>query len=219
MEQESQAKTVSKGSKKQSASKKSKKLNTKDLIYAGAFCALYIVAMLIVVMGSGIVLPILYFIAPLTVGTVCGTIYMLYVLKIHKFGAALILGILFSLATNSFTWYSLAVVLGASLIAELMIFLGKYASKKMYLLSYVFFNLTMAAPYLSFVFNLQDSLKMTKGFYGDGPSGEAHAKAYETLFGSGFYVFTIALALVGGAVGALVASRLVKKHFAKAGIV
>ena len=97
----------------------------KDLIYACAFCALYIVAMLIVVMGSGIVLPILYFIAPLTVGTVCGTIYMLYVLKIHKFGAALILGILFSLATNSFTWYSLAVVLGASLIAELMIFLGK----------------------------------------------------------------------------------------------
>ena len=198
----------------QAATKGGGKLNTKDLIYAGAFCALYIVAMLIVVMGSGIVLPILYFIAPLTVGTVCGTIYMLYVLKIHKFGAALILGILFILATGHLTWYSLAVVLGASLIAELMIFLGKYTSKKMYLLSYVFFNLTMAAPYLSFVFNLQDSLKATQDYY-----GEARAKAYETLFGSGFYVFTIALALVGGAVGALVASRLVKKHFAKAGIV
>ena len=198
----------------QAATKGGGKLNTKDLIYAGAFCALYIVAMLIVVMGSGIVLPILYFIAPLTVGTVCGTIYMLYVLKIHKFGAALILGILFILATGHLTWYSLAVVLGASLIAELMIFLGKYTSKKMYLLSYVFFNLTMAAPYLSFVFNLQDSLKVTHDYY-----GEARAKAYETLFGSGFYVFTIALALVGGAVGALVASRLVKKHFAKAGIV
>lgn len=198
----------------QAATKGGGKLNTKDLIYAGAFCALYIVAMLIVVMGSGIVLPILYFIAPLTVGTVCGTIYMLYVLKIHKFGAALILGVLFILATGHLTWYSLAVVLGASLIAELMIFLGKYASKKMYLLSYVFFNLTMAAPYLSFVFNLQDSLKVTQDYY-----GETRAKAYETLFGSGFYVFTIALALVGGAVGALVASRLVKKHFAKAGIV
>ena len=150
----------------QAATKGGGKLNTKDLIYAGAFCALYIVAMLIVVMGSGIVLPILYFIAPLTVGTVCGTIYMLYVLKIHKFGAALILGVLFILATGHLTWYSLAVVLGASLIAELMIFLGKYASKKMYLLSYVFFNLTMAAPYLSFVFNLQDSLKVTQDFMG-----------------------------------------------------
>ncbi len=198
----------------QAATKGGGKLNTKDLIYAGAFCALYIVAMLIVVMGSGIVLPILYFIAPLTVGTVCGTIYMLYVLKIHKFGAALILGVLFILATGHLTWYSLAVVLGASLIAELMIFLGKYTSKKMYLLSYVFFNLTMAAPYMSFVFNLQDSLKITQDYY-----GEARARAYETLFGSGFYVFTIVLALVGGAVGALVASRLVKKHFAKAGIV
>ena len=199
----------------QAATKGGGKLNTKDLIYAGAFCALYIVAMLIVVMGSGIVLPILYFIAPLTVGTVCGTIYMLYVLKIHKFGAALILGVLFILATGHLTWYSLAVVLGASLIAELMIFLGKYASKKMYLLSYVFFNLTMAAPYLSFVFNLQDSIQMAKSYY----KTDSVAKAYETLFGPGFYVYTIALALVGGAVGALVASRLVKKHFAKAGIV
>lgn len=214
MEQKSQAKTVSKGSKKPPTSKNNKRLNTKDLIYAGAFCALYIVAMLIVVMGSSVILPILYFIAPLTVGTVCGTIYMLYLLKVRKFGAALILGIIFSILTNSITWYSLAVVLGASLIAELMIFLGKYASKKMYLLSYVFFNLTMAAPYLGFVFNLQDSLRITQDYY-----GEARAKAYESLFGSGFYVFTIALALVGGAVGALVASRLVKKHFAKAGIV
>ena len=214
MEQKSQAKTVSKGSKKPPTSKNNKRLNTKDLIYAGAFCALYIVAMLIVVMGSSVILPILYFIAPLTVGTVCGTIYMLYLLKVRKFGAALILGIIFSILTNSITWYSLAVVLGASLAAELMIFLGKYASKKMYLLSYVFFNLTMAAPYLGFVFNLQDSLRITQDYY-----GEARAKTYETLFGSGFYVFTIALALVGGVIGAFVASRLVKKHFAKAGIV
>ena len=189
----------------QATGTRSKKLNTKDLIYAGAFCALYIIVMLIVVMGSGMILPILYFIAPLTVGTVAGTVYMLYVMKIRKFGAALILGILFLLATGHLTWYSLAVVIGASLLAELIIYLGKYTSKKMYMLSYVFFNLTMAAPFLSFVFNLQDSLEITK--------------SYSTLFGSGFFVFTVALALAGGIIGALIASRLVKKHFAKAGII
>lgn len=198
----------------QSAGKSSKKLNTKDLIYAGAFCALYIMVMLIVVMGSGMLLPILYFIAPLTVGAVAGTVYMLYVMKIRKFGAALILGILFLLATGHLTWYSLAVVIGASLLAELIIYLGKYTSKKMYMLSYVFFNLTMAAPFLSFVFNLQDSLEVTKSYY-----GEARAQVYASLFGPGFFVFTIALALAGGAIGALIASKLVKKHFDKAGII
>lgn len=198
----------------QSAGKSNKKLNTKDLIYAGAFCALYIIVMLIVVMGSGMILPILYFIAPLTVGAVAGTVYMLYVMKIRKFGAALILGILFLLATGHLTWYSLAVVIGASLLAELIIYLGKYTSKKMYMLSYVFFNLTMAAPFLSFVFNLQDSLEVTKSYY-----GEARAQVYASLFGPGFFVFTIALALTGGAIGALIASKLVKKHFDKAGII
>lgn len=198
----------------QATGTRSKKLNTKDLIYAGAFCALYIIVMLIVVMGSGMILPILYFIAPLTVGTVAGTVYMLYVMKIRKFGAALILGILFLLATGHLTWYSLAVVIGASLLAELIIYLGKYTSKKMYMLSYVFFNLTMAAPFLSFVFNLQDSLEITKSYY-----GEARAQVYATLFGSGFFVFTVALALAGGIIGTLIASRLVKKHFAKAGII
>ncbi len=198
----------------QSAGKSNKKLNTKDLIYAGAFCALYIIVMLIVVMGSGMILPILYFIAPLTVGAVAGTVYMLYVMKIRKFGAALILGILFLLATGHLTWYSLAVVIGASLLAELIIYLGKYTSKKMYMLSYVFFNLTMAAPFLSFVFNLQDSLEVTKSYY-----GEARAQVYASLFGPGFFVFTIALALAGGAIGALIARKLVKKHFDKAGII
>ncbi|WP_278590655.1 MptD family putative ECF transporter S component [Olsenella uli] len=194
--------------------KRGGKLNTKDLIYAGAFCALYIILMLIVVMGSSMVIPLFYFIAPLTVGTVCGTVYMLYVLKVRKFGAALILGILFILATGSFTWYALLLAAAVSLLTELIIFLGKYASKKMYLLSYVVFNLTMALPYLTFVFNLQESLAVTESYY-----GAARAQEYAALFGPGFYIFTVLLALAGGVVGTFVASRLVKKHFAKAGIV
>ena len=51
-----------------------KKMRTRDLIYAGAFGAIYLVVMLAVVMLSGMI-PILYLVAPLTVGVVCGTIY------------------------------------------------------------------------------------------------------------------------------------------------
>ena len=69
----------------------SKKMRTKDLIFAGAFGAIYLVLMLIVVMVGGTI-PILYLISPLTVGIVCATVYMLCVMRVRKFGAALIIG-------------------------------------------------------------------------------------------------------------------------------
>ena len=78
----------------------SKKLRTKELIYAGAFGALYIVLMLVIVLGTSMI-PILYLLAPITVGLVCGTVYMLCVLKVRKFSAALILGVLFSMCACS----------------------------------------------------------------------------------------------------------------------
>ena len=49
--------------------------------------------MLIVVLGTSAI-PVLYILAPFTVGVVCATVYELCVLKVHKFGPALILGVL-----------------------------------------------------------------------------------------------------------------------------
>ena len=42
-----------------STTQSDKKMRTKDLIYAGAFGALYIVLMLIIVMGSSAISPVL----------------------------------------------------------------------------------------------------------------------------------------------------------------
>ena len=106
-----------------------KKLRTKDLIFAGAFGAIYIVLMLIVVMAFGIV-PVLYILTPLPVGILCATVYELCVLKVHKFGAALILGILFAVTASSGYLPRLILAVIAGLLAELVIMAGKYKSKK-----------------------------------------------------------------------------------------
>ncbi|MBQ9004860.1 MAG: MptD family putative ECF transporter S component, partial [Atopobiaceae bacterium] len=126
-----------------------KKMRTRDLIYAGAFGAIYLVVMLIIVMGASMVSPILYLAAPLFVGTVCGTIYEMCVLKVRKFGPALILGVLFALVScASAGLIALVLAIAFALAAELIIMAGKYQSKKMYLLSFVAFNCNMACPYL-----------------------------------------------------------------------
>ena len=57
----------------QTAQVSDRKLRTRDLIYAGAFGAVYIVLMLIVVLGTSAI-PILYIVAPFTVGVVCAVL-------------------------------------------------------------------------------------------------------------------------------------------------
>lgn len=189
-----------------------KKLRTKDLIYGGAFAAIYLVVMLIIVMTSGMI-PVLYYAAPLTVGVVTGTIYMLCVMKLRRFGGALIMGVLFGLVACGGRWYSLLMVVCAALLAELILFLGKYGSRKMYLLSFVASNFIMAAPYLTFVVDFQGSLDMSRSYY----SAE-HVAGLASVFAPGFYVGTLVFALAGGIAGALIANKLVSKHFEKAGV-
>ena len=189
------------------------RLKTKDLIFAGAFGAIYLVMMLAIVMGTGSI-PILYLLSPLTVGVIGGTIYMLCVLKIHKFGAALILGILFLLISSTSNWLSIATALAAAVLAELILFLGRYKSRKMYLASFPFFNLNMAAPFALLQVNKQQFIDLSRAYY-----GEERATALDALTPGWIWYGLLALAFAGGIIGSIIASRLIKKHFEKAGIV
>jgi energy-coupling factor transport system substrate-specific component len=190
-----------------------RKLRTKDYIYAGAFGAIYLVLMLAIVMGSGII-PILYIMAPLTVGAICGTVYMLCVLKVHKPGAALILGLLFALVACSTAWQSFLGAVLAALIAELLLFLGKYKSKKMYMASFVVFNLNMACPFMMLFLARDHFLSLSAAYY-----GQAYADGLAAITPDWVYFAILGLAALGGLIGSLLASKLVKKHFVKAGVV
>ncbi|MCR5740584.1 MAG: MptD family putative ECF transporter S component [Lachnospiraceae bacterium] len=192
---------------------KDKKLRTKDLIFAGAFGAIYIVLMLIVVMVCGTI-PILYIITPLLVGIVCATIYELCVLKVHKFGAALILGILFAVTTSSGYLPGLLLAIVVAVLAELVMLGGKYRSKKMFLLSYIVFNLNMVCPFTNLYFNRDSFMAMATEYY-----SKEYADGVAALATGWLPFLQIGLAIVGAAIGLLVASKLIKKHFEKAGIV
>ena len=190
-----------------------KKLRTKDLIYAGAFGAIYIVLMLIVVLGTSAI-PVLYILAPFTVGVVCATVYELYVLKVHKFGPALILGVLFALVACSGNVLGMVLAILAAVAAELIIMAGKYKSKKMFLLSFLAFNLNMVCPYTMLYFHRDEFMARSVSFY-----GQAFADELAKYAINGLAFIQIALALVGAAIGVLIASKLIKKHFEKANIV
>lgn len=189
------------------------KLKTRDLIYAGAFGAVYLILMLVIVMGSGIV-PVLYILSPLTVGVICATVYMLYVIKIKKFGAILILAVLFGLVSSVNSVYALAWTVLVGIVAELIARAGKYQSKKMFMVSYWIFNLNMIGPFLMLIYAKQQFIDMCVEYY-----GKDYAAAVDALTPS-WIIFALAgLAVVGAVIGTLLASGFIRKHFEKAGVV
>ncbi len=193
---------------------KSKKLTVKDLIYAGAFAAIYLVAVLVIMMIVGTV-PILYVLCPCILGIFLGSIYLLSVTKVRKFGAALIIELLFACISTGFDPIAFSVCLVSALLAEICILIGKYKSKFWYLTSYVFFNIGTAANFIRIFFAkdayIENLQKRAGGSFADG--------MIKLISPWWSWIAIVGLAIVGGIIGAFIASKIVKKHFEKADIV
>lgn len=194
--------------------RKSSKLASKDLIVAGAFAALYVVLLFATVSITGFV-PIIYIMAPLILGIVLGPVYMLFVTKVPKRGAIMILAVLVGLVTSmggvyvSFFW---CVAIG--FVAEFIAGRGGYNSRQSYMLSYVVFACTGMGPFWLLVIGKQSFLEQCVRYY-----GESYAQSIDALTPSWIILVFLVLALVGGFIGSRLGSSMMTKHFEKAGVV
>ncbi len=189
------------------------KLQSKDLIVAGAFAALYLVLMFACVSILGFI-PILYLCAPLILAIILGPVYMLYVAKIPKRGAIVILGVLVGLLTSiGGVWMAGLWAVACGIIAELIAGAGKYRSKRSYLISYVVFAWTNMGPFWLLVFAKGAFLDACTMYY-----GSEYAAAIDALTPFWMVFVLIGLALVGGIIGGLFGQKLIAKHFKKAGV-
>ena len=193
---------------------KSNKMTTKDLITAGAFLALYIVISLIPIFALGFI-PITFILVPFIVPMIMGPIFSLYVAKVPRFGAVLILGLIVGVLANS-TGYIPGMALGAiiAIAAELVARAGKYKSKKMYTISYMIFSLAYFTAFLMLYFNREGYMAITESL-----AGPDFVAVLETIIPSWLAYAQIALALIGGFIGAKFGQKIMKKHFDNAEIV
>ena len=193
---------------------KTMKLKTKDLIVAGAFAALYVVVLFSVVSVMGFV-PILYLIAPFVNSVILGSIYMMYVSKVPKFGVILILSAVVGLLTSSGgVWMALIWCLAVGIAAEFIARAGGYCSKNFYIASYTVFACTSMAPFWMLVFAKPAFIESCEAYY-----GADYAAAIDKFTPEWIILILIAIALIGGLIGGIVGSKLLKKHFKKAGVV
>ena len=191
-----------------------KKLQTKDLIMAGAFIALYIVVLYVVVTLLGFIV-ITYLMVPLIMPIVLGPIYYLYVTKIPKQGALLIFGAVATLGLSiGSVWATWLWMIAITIVAELIARSGNYQSKKKYMLSYMVFSLSCMAPFWMLVIAKDTFVDMCEMYY----SAE-YAATLSALTPPWIVAVFILMCLVGGFIGARFGMNVMKKHFKKAGIV
>lgn len=190
------------------------RLKTKDLIVAGAFAALYVAVLMVVVSVMGFV-PILYIMAPFFMSIVLGPIYMMYVSKVPKTGAILILAAAVGLLTSmGGVWVALVWSIGCGILAELIARTGKYKSRRMYKISFIIFGCTNMGPFWIILFAKEKFIAQCLEYY-----GAEYAQGVENLTPNWIILVLIAIAMLGAVIGGLLGERLLKKHFEKAGVV
>lgn len=194
-----------------------KRLTIPDFVSIGVFTALYFILVFIAVMVSGILIPGLSSIAPAVAALIAGSVYMLLVARVQKFGAITIMGCvmgIFFFISGHFPLSFIPFVI-CSLIADLIGLAGHYKSKIGLLVSYVIFCYGDTGPSLplyfmkdAYVANLRARGKSTH-----------YINAIFTNINMTSFAITMVAILICAILGGIFGQWLMRKHFKKAGII
>ncbi len=191
------------------------KLQVKDFITVGIFTTIYFIVFMVIQMFMGGI-PIVFLLMPLPTALIGGIIYMLYLAKVPKRGAILLMSTILALLLGMMlgVWTGFVIPIVCGLLAELVTGIGKYRSFKWNLLGYSIFSCWMICGYLPYWLMRDLWFEKTAAYY-EGAYVEA-LKALTPLW----VLFAMILAIMVVAFfGTLLGKKILKKHFVKAGIV
>ena len=192
---------------------KEQKLKIKDLVTIGVFTVIYVV--IIFALGMIGFLPVLYLVYPALLGIVSGTVIMLFMAKVQKPWAVLILGMLTSvfMMVEGNTYLLIIHSFVVMLIAELIRRVGNYNSFKYNMLSFAIFNTWICGSLMQMLWAREKYIEIAMVM------GEDYVNALIKLVTYPNMALVYLGAILGGLIGANIGRILLKKHFIKAGII
>ena len=194
-----------------------KQLRIKDIMTTGAFAALYFICV-----GMGTLIGIFFdhsgnmLYAPAFAALLGGTVYFLLIAKLQKFGPVTLLGLImggfFFLSGHFFAAMFPSIVFG--FLADVIASLGKYKSRVFNNLSYLVFAFVNSGPILL--------MWLLKDAYVESLLARGKDMAYVNRamydFSLGHVTWFVGTVLVGALLGSAFAHYLLRKHFAKSGL-
>lgn len=193
------------------------RLTIPDFVTIGVSAALYFLLVFVAVMACGILLPGISNASPALAAILAGSVYMLMVARVQKFGAITIMGTvmgLFFLISGHFPLSFIPFIVCA-LVADLIGLAGHYRNRIGLLIGYIVFSYGNTGPTLPLYFmkNAYVASLQARGKSTDYING-----VFANVNMTTFVISMIAIA-VCGVIGGLFGQWMMRKHFVKAGIV
>lgn len=188
-----------------------KKLQTKDLIMAGVFAVLYTALICLLASLTGMLIPV-YLMLPFIAAVILGPVYTLYISKVPKMGAVLILAVLSGLVMSATSVLVLVFIVALGVIAQIILSKTNYSAKGIQL-SYIIFAVSPMGPFLSLYFSRDVFLNACLQYY-----GQEYVATIDSLTPMWMFFVQVAISLIGGVIGGRIGLKMNAKHFKKAGI-
>ena len=190
------------------------KIQAKDLISLGLFTVLYFVLGCCVAIPIGFVpifLPVLGALWTL----ITGIPFMLYAVRVKKFGLVTIMAILSGLLMGLTGMGYWGILTGAvfGVLGDLILKSGEYRSAKKTILGYGVFSLWMVGTYIPMYFIVEQSRADFAASF-----GEEYADKVMSVMPTWSLILVVAGIFVFAILGGLLGKAVLKKHFVKAGI-
>ena len=197
----------------QENSNRSRTKKSRRLVSAGVFIALYFVVFMVFGMLC-MPVPILYIIMPALIALFAAPVYRMLITKAPMHGPVLIAALLpglFLMLQGNIWIVGLTAVL-AGILAEIVLGIGKFSNKKGSMISYLFFAQNLWGGFLPIWIMRDLFFEKTSGMGGD------FVETLQALTPTWMLFAQLALVIVCSVIGYILAGKLFKKHFEKAGI-
>lgn len=189
------------------------KLNGKDLLTIGIYTAIIFVVTLAVamLMFFPFLIPVMFVLSPVLVGIP----FMLYLTKVKKPGVVFITGTIIGLVMwlTGMGPYIFLLNFVTGVGAELLLWSGKYQSSWKAIFAYAVYSLSGMGSYIPMFFSF-DSFSASRQDFGENYLNEIQKFAQVQ-----FFPIIVIVCFVSCIIGGLLGRAMLKKHFAKAGIV
>lgn len=189
--------------------------SARDLVNVAIFVVIYIVQEFAIGM-LGVISPLVWLLLVPVIIIVGGIVYTLFCTRVKHPGMATLFGILVALfyQTQGHPLVGSVAIVGLAVIADVILWLGKYRSKWAVIGAYTIFSLGFYTPFLPLVWDRE-------AYFGEDvwkQMGAEYVQAANALFTGPVLAGLVGVVLVAGFLGGLLGSALLKKHFVRAGL-
>lgn len=189
--------------------------SARDLLNVAIFAVIYFVIVFAIAM-LGIISPLVMLITlPLSI-IAAGIPYMLFLTRVRHAGMVTLFGIVIAVLALiiGHPWISTIVTIIAAVLAEAILWAGKYRSRWAAIGAYTLFSLWFVGPWIPLLVNRAEYLN-APGMQVMGPD---YIATFDRLVSVPVVLSLFAATIVCGLLGGLLGTVLLKKHFTKAGL-